>query len=135
NRPWPYGNAGNTHQGATKELNLRAWRIVHARALFQSYQACARTTRRRVLHSQDPLRTFAPPWRSLKFQKLRRASSSSRRQRMIQDAQLREHGGLIPIEMLAGHFAGLKLNDAHEGELDFSTRGWHTRKHPIHPEC
>jgi hypothetical protein len=54
---------------------------------------------------------------------------------MIQDSQLREHCSLIPIEMLIGHFAGLKLNDAHQGELDPPTRGWHAGKHPTHLEC
>src|SRR5712671_3766831 len=79
-------------------------------------------------------RLSRPPWRSPKFQKLRRASNSSRRQWVIQDPQLREHRGLIPIEMLIGHFAGLKLDDAHQGELDPSTRGWHAGKHPTHLE-
>jgi hypothetical protein len=41
---------------------------------------------------------------------------------MIQDAQLGEHRGLIPIEMLVGHLTGLKLNNAHPGGLDLSTR-------------
>src|ERR1700737_4510143 len=53
---------------------------------------------------------------------------------MIQDPQLREHRGLIPIETLVGDFAGLKLNDAHHGELDPSTRGRQARQHPIHIE-
>ena len=53
---------------------------------------------------------------------------------MIQDAQLREHRRLIPMDMLPGHFASLKLNDAHQDELNFSTRGCHTRKHPDHIE-
>ena len=42
---------------------------------------------------------------------------------MVQDPQLREHRGLIPIEPLVGQFAGLKLNETHEGELGFSTGG------------
>ena len=53
---------------------------------------------------------------------------------MIEDAHLGEQSGLIPIETLAGHFAGLKLNDAHQGELDSSTRGRHAGKHPMHIE-
>jgi hypothetical protein len=53
---------------------------------------------------------------------------------MIYDAQLREDRGLIPMDMLIGHFASLKLNDADEDELNFSSRGWKARKHPIHIE-
>jgi hypothetical protein len=48
-----------------------------------------------------------------KFQQLRRTSHSGRRRWMFQNAQLREHRGLIPIEMLVGHFAGLKPDDAY----------------------
>ena len=51
---------------------------------------------------------------------------------MMRDSQLGEHCSLIPIETLAGHFAGLELNDTHESELGFSTGGRHARKHPIH---
>ena len=46
---------------------------------------------------------------------------------MIPDAQLREHGGLIPIEMLVVHFSGSELDDADQGEFDFSTGGWQAR--------
>jgi hypothetical protein len=53
---------------------------------------------------------------------------------MIYDAQLREDRGLIPMDMLIGHFASLKLNDADQDELNFSFRGWKARKHPIHIE-
>ena len=51
---------------------------------------------------------------------------------MMQYPQLREHGGLIPIETLVGYLIPLKLNDAHESELDTSTRGCDAGKHPIH---
>ena len=37
---------------------------------------------------------------------------------MIQDPQLSECRRLIPIKMLAGHFAVSKLDEAHESELD-----------------
>jgi hypothetical protein len=53
---------------------------------------------------------------------------------MIQDTQLGEHRGLIPIEVLVSYFPGVKLDDAHEGELDPSTSGSNTGKHPIHVE-
>jgi hypothetical protein len=53
---------------------------------------------------------------------------------MIQDTQLGEHRGLVPIEMLVGYFAGLKLNDAHQGELEPSARSREAREHPIHLE-
>jgi hypothetical protein len=43
---------------------------------------------------------------------------------MIYDAQLREDRSLIPMDMLIGHFASLKLNDADQDELNFSFRGW-----------
>ena len=36
--------------------------------------------------------------------------------------------------MLVGYFAGVKLNDTHQHELDPSTGGSHNRKHPIHIE-
>jgi hypothetical protein len=39
-----------------------------------------------------------------------------------------------PIEVLVGHFAVLKLDDAGEDELGSFTRGWQARKHPIHLE-
>jgi len=51
---------------------------------------------------------------------------------MIQNAQLGEHRGLIPIEMLVGHLTGLKLDNAHPGGLDLSTRSRHAKYHPIH---
>ena len=53
---------------------------------------------------------------------------------MMYDTQLREDRGLIPKEMLVGHFASLKLNDADQDELNFSFRGRKARKHPIHIE-
>jgi hypothetical protein len=65
---------------------------------------------------------------------LRGAANSGRRQGMIENAHLGEQRGLIPIEMLMGHFAVLKLDEDHESELDPSTRGRHARKHPIHIE-
>lgn len=43
-----------------------------------------------------------------KFQKFRRTSNSSRRHWVIQNSQLREHRGPIPVEILVGDFAGLK---------------------------
>ena len=43
---------------------------------------------------------------------------------MIQNPQLSKYRGLIPIEPLAGYFAGPKLNDTRQRELNLSTRGW-----------
>ena len=40
--------------------------------------------------------------------------TAGRSQPMIQDPQLNEYRRLIPIEMLVGHFAVLKLDEAHE---------------------
>ena len=51
---------------------------------------------------------------------------------MIEDSQLREHGGLIPIEPLTGNFSGLKLDDSHERKLGSSTGGLQTGQHPFH---
>src|SRR5215469_9706691 len=75
------------------------------------------------------------PRRLSKFQKSRCTSHSSRCGRVIQDAQLGEYRGLIPIEMLVGDFACLKLNDPDQGKLDPMTRRRHTGNHPIHIEC
>jgi hypothetical protein len=36
--------------------------------------------------------------------------------------------------MLVGYFAGLKPDDAHQNELDLSTRRRHSGKHPAHIE-
>lgn len=69
-----------------------------------------------------------------KCQQVRRTANSNRRHWMIQDAHLREHRGLIPIEMLVSHFARVKLHDAYQDELHLSSGGWHTRQHPIHSE-
>jgi len=69
------------------------------------------------------------------LQQLRRTANAGPRQRMIQDPQLREHCRLIPIEPLVGDFAGLEVDDAHEAELDFSTRGQQAGQHPIHLQC
>ena len=60
-----------------------------------------------------------------------RTSDARRRQRMIQDPELREHRGLVPIETLTSHFAVLKLDDADEAELDTSPGGGHAREHPV----
>jgi hypothetical protein len=49
---------------------------------------------------------------SSKFQKFCRTFGSSRRHWMIQDAHLGEQRGVIPIEVLMGHFAVLKPDDA-----------------------
>src|SRR5262245_20297816 len=51
------------------------------------------------------------------FPKLRRTSDACRGDWKMQDTQLREHHSLIPIEVLAGHFATANLNDDHEREL------------------
>jgi hypothetical protein len=53
---------------------------------------------------------------------------------MIQDPQLSEYRRLIPIEMLVGHFAVSKLDEAHESELDPSTGGCQARNHPTHAD-
>ena len=80
------------------------------------------------------MRTFALRWVP-NVQKLRSTPNSSSRNWMIQDAQLREYRGLIPIETLVCYFAGLKLNDARRAILDLSTRGRQAGQHPIHIEC
>jgi hypothetical protein len=41
---------------------------------------------------------------------------------MIQDAELSEHRRLIPMEVLAGHFAALKMDDGGQEELGSSPR-------------
>ena len=51
---------------------------------------------------------------------------------MIQDAQLSEHRRLIPIEVLAGHFAVLKMDDGGQEEPGSSPSGSQTWKYPIH---
>src|SRR5262245_39423491 len=66
------------------------------------------------------------------FPKLRSASCSSRGNWKIEDTQLKEHVGLIPIEMLARHFAVLDLNDDHQGKFNRTTCGPDARKHPVH---
>ena len=48
---------------------------------------------------------------SAKSQKLPRAVNTGRCQRVIEDADLGEQSGLIPIEMLVGDFASLELDD------------------------
>jgi hypothetical protein len=48
----------------------------------------------------------------LKFQKFRCAYNASCYRRVVQDAYLREQRRLVPVEMLAGYFAGLEPNDA-----------------------
>src|ERR1700730_18232015 len=68
---------------------------------------------------------------SSKFQEVRRTANSGRHHRMMQDSQLGEHCSLIPIETLAGHFAGSELNDTHESELGFANGGQPARN-PIH---
>src|SRR5262245_37612054 len=67
-----------------------------------------------------------------KLAELRRTSNSRRRQWTIQQAQLREHRRLIPVNMLVSDLARLKLNDADEDELSLTTGGRHARKHPAH---
>jgi hypothetical protein len=42
---------------------------------------------------------------------------------VIQDPRLREQRGLIPIEMLVGHFAVLNPDYAGDNELGFSACG------------
>src|SRR5262247_390771 len=71
---------------------------------------------------------------SRKLQELRRAFHAGRRDGVMQDAQLREHRGLIPIEALTGYLAGLELNDAREGDFDFPAGRRHAWKHPVHGE-
>src|SRR5215813_6519443 len=71
---------------------------------------------------------------SRKLQELRRTLHAGRRDGVMQDAQLREHRGLIPIEALTGYLAGSKLNDARQGDFDFPARRRHIRKHPVHIE-
>ena len=70
--------------------------------------------------------------RSPEFQKLLRTPRSGRRQRMIQDAHLGEQRRLIPIKMLVGYLAVLKLNNSGQDELGSSPRRPHTWKYPIH---
>src|SRR5215475_12814 len=69
------------------------------------------------------------------FPKLRDTSDPGRRDWKVQDAQLKEHSSLIPIEMLAGHFAALNLNNNRQGKFNRSPSGRYTGNHPIHSEC
>jgi len=48
-----------------------------------------------------------------KFQKSCRASDACRRDGVIGNAQLGEHRGLIPVDVLVGDFVGFEPDDGH----------------------
>src|SRR5260370_18666820 len=51
-----------------------------------------------------------------------RDSDSRLRHWTIQNPQLREHRGLIPLQMLTGHFPLFKSNDADQGKFSLPAR-------------
>src|SRR5262245_6569825 len=68
------------------------------------------------------------------FPKLHDTSDPGRRDWKVQDAKLKEHSSLIPIEMLAGHFAALNLNNDRQRKFNRAPSGRYTGNHPIHTE-
>ena len=69
------------------------------------------------------------------FQKLLRTSNSGRRQRMIQDAHLGEQRRLIPIKMLVGYLAVLKLDEATKRTRRFAPSAAHLEASNPYRSC
>ena len=67
-----------------------------------------------------------------KAQKLCRTAHSTRRQWMIQDAQLRQHRRVIPVSMLVRDFAAIELDEGGADDFGFSAGGPYPREEPIH---
>jgi hypothetical protein len=68
------------------------------------------------------------------LKQFRRHADSGRRYGIIQP-QLREHRGLIPIQMFAGHLPVLEPNDPDQGKCSLPARSGHAGLHPIHSQC